>query len=159
MLHSLKKSEIPELGFAEFIALTALMMSLVALSVDAMLPALSEIGRDPGVMDNNSSQLIISLVFSEWLPVHCSTARCCWFALNLHLTHCRNRHRSELQRNRLASHGRFFHAQFGIALVNAMGGKIKRYALRAIIRPLPTVPAAEASRQRVMPRTTSLYIS
>ena len=32
-------------------------------------------------------------------------------------------------------------------------------SLRAIILPLPTLPAAEASRQRVMPRTTSLYIS
>ena len=40
-----------------------MMMSLVALSVDTMLPALSEIGRDLGVTDNNSSQLIISLFF------------------------------------------------------------------------------------------------
>ncbi|TLU83913.1 MAG: multidrug effflux MFS transporter [Chlorobium sp.] len=61
--HSLKKGEIPQLGFAEFISLTAMMMSLVALSVDTMLPALSEIGRDLGVIDNNSSQLIISLFF------------------------------------------------------------------------------------------------
>ena len=59
----MKKGEIPELGFAEFIALTAMMMSLVALSVDTMLPALSVIGRDLGVTDNNSSQLIISLFF------------------------------------------------------------------------------------------------
>jgi MFS transporter, DHA1 family, multidrug resistance protein len=57
------KGEIPELGFAEFISLTAMMMSLVALSVDTMLPALSEIGRDLGIIDNNSSQLIISLFF------------------------------------------------------------------------------------------------
>ena len=63
MIHSLKKGEIPELGSGEFIALTAMMMSLVALSVDTMLPALSEIGRDLGVIDNNSSQLIISLFF------------------------------------------------------------------------------------------------
>jgi len=59
----MKKGEIPELGFAEFISLTAMMMSLVALSVDTMLPALSEIGRDFGVIDNNNSQLIISLFF------------------------------------------------------------------------------------------------
>jgi len=63
MLLSHKKSDIPQLGFAEFIALTAVMMSLVALSVDTMLPALSEIGRDLGAIDNNSSQLIISLFF------------------------------------------------------------------------------------------------
>ena len=63
MIRLPKKSEIPELGFAEFISLTAMMMSLVALSVDTMLPALSVIGRDLGVIDNNSSQLIISLFF------------------------------------------------------------------------------------------------
>lgn len=63
MLLSHKKSAIPALGFAEFISLTAVMMSLVALSVDTMLPALSEIGRDLGAIDNNSSQLIISLFF------------------------------------------------------------------------------------------------
>ncbi|MCX6177767.1 MAG: multidrug effflux MFS transporter [Chlorobiales bacterium] len=63
MICFLKKSEIPELGFAEFISLTAMMMSLVALSIDTMLPALSEIGRDLGVVDTNSSQLIISLFF------------------------------------------------------------------------------------------------
>ncbi len=63
MLLSHKKSEIPQLGFAEFISLTAMMMSLVALSVDTMLPALSEIGRDLGASDNNRSQLIISLFF------------------------------------------------------------------------------------------------
>ena len=63
MIHSLKKGEIPQQGFSEFISLTAVMLSLVALSVDTMLPALSEIGRDLGVIDNNSSQLIISLFF------------------------------------------------------------------------------------------------
>ncbi len=33
----------------EFVALMALLTSLVALSIDAMLPALSEIGTDLGV--------------------------------------------------------------------------------------------------------------
>lgn len=59
----MKHRNIPEPGFAEFIALTALMMSMVALSVDTMLPALSTIGRDLGTVDENSSQLIISLFF------------------------------------------------------------------------------------------------
>jgi DHA1 family bicyclomycin/chloramphenicol resistance-like MFS transporter len=50
-------------GFAEFIALTAVMMSLVALSIDTMLPALSAIGKDLGVTGKNTSQLIISIFF------------------------------------------------------------------------------------------------
>ncbi len=48
---------------AEFIALMALMISLVALSIDAMLPALPEIGKDLGVQQENNNQLIISLLF------------------------------------------------------------------------------------------------
>ncbi len=50
-------------GFAEFITLTAMMMSLVALSIDTMLPALSAIGHDLGVTGKNTSQLIISIFF------------------------------------------------------------------------------------------------
>ena len=41
----------------------ALMMSLMALSIDIMLPALSEIGRDLNVVVANDSQLIISVLF------------------------------------------------------------------------------------------------
>jgi DHA1 family bicyclomycin/chloramphenicol resistance-like MFS transporter len=51
------------LPFAEFVALMALMMSLVALSIDAMLPALPEIGQDLGVVRENSNQLIIAVLF------------------------------------------------------------------------------------------------
>ena len=40
-----------------------MMTSLVALSIDAMLPALPEIGRDLGVQRDNDNQLIISLLF------------------------------------------------------------------------------------------------
>ncbi|MBV7334844.1 multidrug effflux MFS transporter [Chloroflexi bacterium TSY] len=50
-------------SFAEFVALMALMIALVALSIDAMLPALPEIGQDLGVQRENDSQLIISLLF------------------------------------------------------------------------------------------------
>ncbi|MDP7236481.1 MAG: multidrug effflux MFS transporter [Candidatus Latescibacteria bacterium] len=50
-------------GFGEFVALIGMMMSLVALSIDAMLPALPEIGRDLGVDRENDNQLIISFVF------------------------------------------------------------------------------------------------
>jgi len=49
--------------FAEFIVLMAMMMSLVALSIDTMLPALPDIGRDLGVGRANDNQLIVSLLF------------------------------------------------------------------------------------------------
>ena len=46
----------------EFIPLTALVISLVALSIDAMLPALPNIGRDLELTDINDAQLIIGVV-------------------------------------------------------------------------------------------------
>ena len=46
--------------FGEFIGLMALMTSLVALSIDAMLPALPDIGGDLGVEQANHNQLVIS---------------------------------------------------------------------------------------------------
>lgn len=51
------------MGFGEFVALMALMMSLVALSIDAMLPALPMIGADLEVASPNDSQLIIAILF------------------------------------------------------------------------------------------------
>jgi len=51
-------------GFKEFVALLAMMISLVALSIDAMLPALSQIGTDLNVADKNDSQLIIAMIFA-----------------------------------------------------------------------------------------------
>jgi MFS transporter, DHA1 family, multidrug resistance protein len=49
--------------FGEFVTLMAMMTSLVALSIDAMLPALPEIGQALGVQRENDNQLIISLLF------------------------------------------------------------------------------------------------
>ncbi|MDX8388805.1 MAG: multidrug effflux MFS transporter [Ghiorsea sp.] len=49
--------------FGEFIALMALMMSLMALSIDIMLPALAQIGHDLNTTHTNDNQLIISLLF------------------------------------------------------------------------------------------------
>ncbi|MFP8965713.1 multidrug effflux MFS transporter [Pokkaliibacter sp. CJK22405] len=46
----------------EFIIRAAFMMSLTALSIDMMLPALPNIGGDLGVEDANSTQLIVSLL-------------------------------------------------------------------------------------------------
>ncbi len=52
-----------KIPFGEFVALTALIISLVALSTDALLPALAEIGRELGVQRENDNQLIVSLLF------------------------------------------------------------------------------------------------
>lgn len=49
-------------GFTEFVALMALMMSTVALSIDGMLPALPAIGQDLGVSGENDTQLIVSFI-------------------------------------------------------------------------------------------------
>lgn len=54
--------QLSTMGFYEFVALAAVMFSLVALSVDAMLPALPEIGRDLGVQDPNQNQYIIGIM-------------------------------------------------------------------------------------------------
>lgn len=51
------------LPFVELVVLMAFTMSLVALSIDGMLPALPYIGEDLLVTDTNDTQLIISMVF------------------------------------------------------------------------------------------------
>lgn len=47
----------------EFVALMASLMSIVALSIDALLPALPEIGASLGVTDTNDNQLLITMIF------------------------------------------------------------------------------------------------
>ena len=59
----MQAQEKPIMKFREFVALMAMMMSLTALSIDAMLPALSQIGADLGVVEPNDNQLIISILF------------------------------------------------------------------------------------------------
>lgn len=51
------------LAFMEFITLMALMSSLIALSIDAMLPALTDIGTELGSASANDNQLVVSLLF------------------------------------------------------------------------------------------------
>jgi len=51
----------PRIG--EFVALTALIISLVALSIDIMLPALQQIGGDLGAARTNDAQLILTALF------------------------------------------------------------------------------------------------
>lgn len=53
--------------FGEFIALMALLISLVALSIDAVLPALQMIGEDLNVADINHTQLVISFLFGGFM--------------------------------------------------------------------------------------------
>ncbi|GAA3589952.1 multidrug effflux MFS transporter [Flavivirga amylovorans] len=47
----------------EFVALMASLMSIVALSIDALLPALPEIGSSLGVINENDNQLLITMIF------------------------------------------------------------------------------------------------
>lgn len=49
--------------FAEFVIIISLLMSLTALSIDAMLPALPLMGADLDVANANSRQLVVSAVF------------------------------------------------------------------------------------------------
>lgn len=48
---------------AEFVGLAAMMISLVALSIDAMLPALPDIGSEFQLTDMNDQQLVITVLF------------------------------------------------------------------------------------------------
>lgn len=52
-----------KLPLGEFVALVALMFSLVAMSIDAMLPALPAIGADLAVADANDTQLVVASLF------------------------------------------------------------------------------------------------
>ncbi len=49
--------------FAEFVLIISLMISLTAMSIDAMLPALPQIGSDLGVAAPNDRQLVVSIFF------------------------------------------------------------------------------------------------
>lgn len=53
----------PKLSLLEFAAMMAYMISLVALSIDAMLPVIDVIGADMGVADPNKAQWIIGVLF------------------------------------------------------------------------------------------------
>jgi len=54
----------PHCSAREFTVLMALLMSIVAISIDAMLPALGFIGRDLSVTPENHTQLTISFIFA-----------------------------------------------------------------------------------------------
>ena len=50
-------------SYLEFVILVSMMMSLMALSIDAMLPALPQIGSELNVQKANDRQLVISTIF------------------------------------------------------------------------------------------------
>jgi DHA1 family bicyclomycin/chloramphenicol resistance-like MFS transporter len=52
-----------EPSFYEFVIIISLMMSLTALSIDAMLPALFQIGSDFNIQNANNRQLVVSVIF------------------------------------------------------------------------------------------------
>ncbi len=52
-----------DLSLAEFVIIISLMMSLTALSIDAMLPALPEMAADLRVQNTNDRQLVVSTIF------------------------------------------------------------------------------------------------
>lgn len=56
------RAELP-IGFVEFVTLLAALMALNALSIDLMLPALPEIGKELRIGDENSRQWIVSAYF------------------------------------------------------------------------------------------------
>ena len=64
----------PALRVGEFVPLAALLMSLVALSIDTMLPALPAIGADLGVARRNEVQLVVTACSWGLPPLNSSAA-------------------------------------------------------------------------------------
>lgn len=54
---------IKKISDLEFISIMASMMALSALSIDALLPGLMEIGNSLGIIDSNDNQLLITMIF------------------------------------------------------------------------------------------------
>ncbi len=59
----MSKKTIEKKSQLEFIALMASLMSLVALSIDALLPALEQIGFSVGIQQSTDNQLLITMIF------------------------------------------------------------------------------------------------
>ena len=55
--------EIKQKTELEFIIVMASLMSLVALSIDALLPAITDIGLSINVIDPKNNQLLITMIF------------------------------------------------------------------------------------------------
>ncbi|TKG92025.1 Bcr/CflA family efflux MFS transporter [Puteibacter caeruleilacunae] len=57
------ESESKHVSQFEFVALMASLMALISLAMDALLPALSNIGKSIGITNTNESQLLITMMF------------------------------------------------------------------------------------------------
>lgn len=67
-----------KIHFREFALLMALLMSIVSFSIDAVLPALGEIGRIFDLKNNNQTQWVIIGIFRyDDRATHCWTAIRC----------------------------------------------------------------------------------
>lgn len=60
----MKQFQMRELPFKEFVSMMALMMSITALSIDAILPALEAIASDMGSADSKDAQQFIVAIFT-----------------------------------------------------------------------------------------------
>ncbi|RED48586.1 multidrug effflux MFS transporter [Aestuariispira insulae] len=58
-----RPSQPGDLALGEFVTLMAVLISLIALSIDAMLPALAMIGEDLGVAQANDTQMVVTSLF------------------------------------------------------------------------------------------------
>jgi DHA1 family bicyclomycin/chloramphenicol resistance-like MFS transporter len=58
--YAMFKSRLSQL---EFVALMASLMSIVALAIDALLPALNQIGLDVGIKHTTDNQMLITMIF------------------------------------------------------------------------------------------------
>lgn len=63
MTDTISAAPLKHMGHKEFIILMALMMSIVAISIDALLPALGLIGSDFKLQNPNHTQLVIGCIF------------------------------------------------------------------------------------------------
>ena len=60
------------MGFVEFVTLTAAMQSIMALSIDAMLSVLSDIGKDLNTAHPNEVQYIVFIILVGFGLGRCS---------------------------------------------------------------------------------------
>ena len=93
----MSKDQKADLQLPEFVALAALMTSLVAMSIDALLPALPYIARDLQVENLNDRQLVVSMIFAGlalgqivYGPLSDSIGRkpCAYLGLGLFIAGC-----------------------------------------------------------------------
>lgn len=63
MLTKINQRKKINISFVEFVSLMALYVALMAMSIDMILPALSLIGKEFGIVDENKTQYVIGILF------------------------------------------------------------------------------------------------